>query len=207
MKSIKYIVAALAVAALATASYATVTVNWSSGVDTYISGSGGASDYLTGSDELGVFTGTPSVGDFVPLAATVDLGLADGVIGGTGAASATFTAGSNGHLQLGFAAFGSGADAGEEFLGYVSDTNNGSWKLPADTDLTPSTTFDIQTFFAQTGGSATLAPGAVVLLGSVGLDTSVSPAYQLLEAVPEPSSIALVVLGLLGGIGLIRRRR
>jgi hypothetical protein len=47
-----------------------------------------------------------------------------------------------------------------------------------------------------------------MVYGTYGLDPT---GYNMIETavvgIPEPSSIALVVLGLLGGIGMIRRRR
>jgi hypothetical protein len=203
MKSIKYIVAALAVAALATASYATVTVNWSTSASTYIADSTGA--YLNGSDEVGIFTVAPTVGssslaNFVALGSDV---MALGVLNnGTGFASSTFTAGANGHAQLYFVA----VNAGGEFIGYVSDAVDATWKLPADADTITATSFDMDSFFATPGTSTTLASGATIVYGGKGLDVT-APGYTLLETVPEPSSIALVVIGLLGGIGMIRRRR
>jgi hypothetical protein len=207
MKSIKYIVAALAVAALATASYATVTVNWSSAQVTYLADSGG--NYVDGSDYIGVFSVAPTVGSS-SLANFTALGTADsytaGVLNsGNGFATWTGVAGANGHAQLYLVAVDQN---GGEFIGYVSDASNVQWKLPADADTITSVGFDVQSFFANPGVDTSLAAGAAVVYGTTGLDSvTAGGPYNLLETVPEPSSIALVVIGLLGGVGMIRRRR
>ena len=60
------------------------------------------------------------------------------------------------------------------------------------------------------GDSGAELAGATVLWGMASYDAPAD--VSLIDtapviAVPEPSSIALVVMGLLGGIGMIRRRR
>jgi hypothetical protein len=209
MKSIKYIVAALAVAALATASYATVTVNWGTSLVTYLADSSGS--YINGTDEIGTFTGAgyQGGGSLVNFNVFgVDAGgISAGVVnGGAGAASASATAGATfGHAQIYFVMVD---NAGGEFIGYVNDVSNTNWKFPLEGDTITITGFDMQSFFANPGVDTTLAAGATVVYGQVGLDSvTAGGPYNLLETVPEPSSIALVVIGLLGGVGMIRRRR
>jgi len=201
MKSIKYIVAAAVVAGLATASYATVTVNYGSEASTFFSDQSGSYEATT--FELGTFATAPTQGSS-SLTGFSSFGsdtISDGAISGgfTGTAGATF-----GHDQIYLVAFGPGTQI---FIGDVSDTVNAAWKFPADADVITSTTIDLGDFAAAGGGTTVLNPGASVIFGQVAVDPS-GP-YTLLEtfAVPEPSSIALVVLGLLGGVGMIRRRR
>ncbi len=216
MKSIKYIVAALVIAGLASRSYATITVAWQTATTTYLSDSTGAAGYLSGDlDEVGVFATTPTQGssslagftvfatDLTGTGANVGIvGGGDAFASGSGTAGATFN-----HKQIYFVEFNAptAGAATQEGIFYVNDLDNGSWQFPADTDAGTTTTFDLGSFFTDT--AATEAAGATVVFGSVGVDGS-GP-YNILETavVPEPSSIALVVLGLLGGIGMIRRRR
>jgi hypothetical protein len=179
-------------------------------VSTYIADLN-ATTYGAGTDEIGTFASAPTAGlalaaqpVFTPFGGEVDSYSAGAVGGGTGSASAQAATGV--HAQLYLVAFG--AD-GSEFIGDVSDASNSAWQEPATADIPPNTGFDLDSFFASPGAeNVTLAPGAQVIYGSVGLDGS-GPYQNLLTAaiVPEPSSIALVVMGLLGGIGMIRRRR
>jgi len=201
MKSIKYIVAAAVLAGLATASYATVTVDYGSAASTFFSDQGG--NYEATTFELGTFATAPTQGSS-SLAGFSSFGsdtISDGAISGgfTGTAGATF-----GHDQIYLVAFGPGTQI---FIGDVSDTVDSAWKFPADADVVTATAIDLGDFASGGGGTTTLASGANVVFGKVAVDPS-GP-YTLLEtfAVPEPSSIALVVLGLVGSIGMIRRRR
>ena len=93
-----------------------------------------------------------------------------------------------------------GVFAGKPYAGQAGVGAGDPWTFPAN-DTSPTVTFDT----GDVGASG-------VILGSIGTDNdpdsalSGSPALEL-AGVPEPSSIALVVVGVLGAIGLIRRRR
>ncbi|HTS17361.1 MAG TPA: PEP-CTERM sorting domain-containing protein [Verrucomicrobiae bacterium] len=199
MKSIKYIVAALAVAALATASYATITVNYGSSESTYLADSQG--NYLDAGTtfEIGTFASAPTVGS-PSLAGFTAFGtdtIVDGAIaGGITASDSGFA-----HNQIYIVVL----NGSQEFIGYVSDADATNWKFPATADFPNSTSLDLGDMAAGGGGTMNLATGATVVYGQIGVDPS-GP-YTLLETVPEPSSIALVVMGLFGAFGLIRRRK
>jgi hypothetical protein len=205
MKSIKYIMAGLVAAGLTVSSYATITVNWASNGNTFLSDNTGAAGYLNGDlAEIGTFASAPTVGSpsltgFSVFGTTLT---SDGVIEGstTATAGATF-----GHTQIYLVVFNaatSGA-ATQEGIFYESDSTDSTWKFPADADTVTSTSIDIQDMMV--GGTGVVGPGGVVVYGATGIDPS-GP-YSLLETVPEPSSIALVTLGLFGALGMIRRRR
>jgi hypothetical protein len=206
MRSIKYVVAGLIAAGLAASSYAAaITVNWATLVNTYVSDSSG--NPLTGDLlEIGTFASLPTVGS-ANLASFVVFGTAtddsDGVfVESTTASDSVFA-----HKQIYFVAFnnatGAGPGAGgQEAIFYVPDITLSNWRFPAGTDIITSTTLDLQDGFV--GDTGVLANNAVVVYGKTGVETDPS---SLLETVPEPSSIALVAMGLLGGIGMIRRRR
>lgn len=90
--------------------------------------------------------------------------------------------------------------------GIFTITNNASWLLPADSP-TANTTIDI-TDLTDGAGTALLS-SALILAGGFGVGTSDatgSPLFNL-ELVPEPSTYALIVVGLAFVCGLRFRRR
>jgi len=209
MNSIKYVLAGLVAAGLTVSSYAQeITVDWGAGASTFITDSTGAANYLSGDlIEIGTFASAPTVGSSslsgfsVYASATDD---ADGAF----SESSSATPGAFAHTQIYFVAFNAptAGAATQKLIWEVPDGSAPNWKFPASTDVPSSTTIDIGDGFAGGGGSANPSTG-VLVFGGTGVDTS-GP-YSLLETagVPEPSSIALVVLGLMGSIGMIRRRR
>ena len=102
--------------------------------------------------------------------------------------------------QIYLLAFNANAPAGATQAGVFTDT---SWLFPP-TDTAGTSIIDLgdSGVTAQVGS---LASGTVVGSGLDGTDAgALKGGYTV---VPEPSSIVLVALGLLGGLGVIRRRK
>jgi len=213
MKSIKYIMAGLIAAGIAASSYATVSVGWNTGGNTFFTDNTGAANYLSGCLlEIGTFTNTPSLanlvnGSFAVFGSTLtgtggNAGVINSGNSSSGTAGAVFT-----HAQIYLVAFNAATAGAATQWGIfdVTDTINTNWKFPGDADVVASTAIDAQDM--ANGGTGTAAPGSQVVFGGRGTDNS-GP-FSLLETapVPEPSSYALVGMGLLGAIGLIRRRK
>ncbi len=101
------------------------------------------------------------------------------------------------------AATEAGVFAGAPFNGQVN-ANGDNWTYPGS-DLDPAPAIEIAD--VQPSGVLLGAYGADTDPGVLAYEATSSFAALELKAVPEPSSSALVVLGLFGVIGLIRRRR
>jgi len=220
MKSIKYIVAAAIAASLTVSSYATVAVTWATSSSTYITDSGGAADdgtTLANGDvlEIGTWASLPSaitqgnvqaeLSSFEVFGTgSVNLGNGNGFgLASSATAGPTFTGKQIVMIAFDQPTFTVTPGSTQVAIFYTSASN---WIMPADS-ATAATTIDPADLF-PTQGSANLASGAKVLFGTA--DADVENGYSLIDTmtiVPEPSSIALVVMGLLGGFGLIRRRR
>jgi hypothetical protein len=213
---IKYLVAGLVATGLAvSSSYASVTVAWSTGSTTYLLDSGGAADdstQLAPGDLLEI--GTFAVAPVGVTLATVNATLASFEVFGSGtinAGAGAFTLSStataaplfNGK-QIYLVAYNAASPLGATEAGIFYATA-ASWTMPAD-GPTASTTIDPTSLFgANSGVSANLGPQGNVVYGGTSFD---SAGYSLLDTasiVPEPSSILLVVTGLLGLLGLRRR--
>jgi hypothetical protein len=86
-----------------------------------------------------------------------------------------------------------------------------NWRFPASTDSLNTTFIDMDDLSSNPGVvHAPLAAGAHIVIGNgklgTGTTTDNSAGLNLTIVVPEPSTWALVVAGLLGMVGLIRRR-
>jgi hypothetical protein len=218
---IKYLVAGLVATGLAvSSSYATVSVNWSTGSTTYLSDSGGAADdgtQLAPGDLLEI--GTFAVAPVGVTLATVNATLASfevfasGTInagaGAFGLASVNTAAPLFNGQQIYLVAYNGPSTIGATEAGifYANDTVNTAWKMPADGPTALTTIDPADLFGANSGVSANLGPAGNVVYGGTSFD---SGGYSLLDTanivvVPEPSSVVLVVTGLLGLLGLRRR--
>jgi len=212
MKLAKYTVVAAAVMLAASAArvYA-VTVNWNSDDTNEVTLAGGTVGLPDGDlVEIGIFSSVPANGSTAAQVAGALTVFGSGTIGeGTGGGSGdagTFAITSTAPVA-GFAgshiyvvAFNAATSGAATAVGVFTSTM-GTWTFPAADS--GSTTIDMDD----------VAPSGVVDGAGYGVNTFNS-AWQgglvnalELTTVPEPSSIALVVLGLVGGIGMIRRHR
>jgi len=208
---IKYLVAGLVATGITMSSYAAgITVNWATSQNTFIADNTGSLNYLSGDlIEVGAFTSGPTIGSS-SLANFVVFGT---TLSATGLGAGSFSASHNGsdvgfaHTQIYLVAFNNatGIGATQEGIYFVNDANNANWKFPAASDTITTTTFDLQDLFTN-GTTAQPAAGATVVFGSTGVDTSGPSNMVELKVVPEPSTWMLVGTGLLGLLGLRRRR-
>jgi hypothetical protein len=203
---IKYLVAGLVATGLtASSSFAVINAFWGAASSSYVTDNTGAANYLTGDlVELGTFATTPTVGSSSLAGFTVfgtDLTAAGGWAASSGPASDVGFAHTQEYLVV-FNAATQGA-ATQEAIVYVNDTQNSSWRFAASSDTPNNSVWDLDTLFSGTSGS--VGAGGVIVYGSTAQDGS-GP-YNMLETklIPEPSSVVLVVTGLLGLLGLRRR--
>jgi hypothetical protein len=153
------------------------------------------------------------VSDFVPLSGT-SLGLIGaGSVGDAGAISAAFT-GTNPTFALGniyLMVVNTATTAGASQVGVFR--GDSTWTYPA---VMATGTVGIDTDQALTApliGSYTASQNAAA--GGYAYDSDSGNDYgdiasldlAVIASVPEPSTYMLVVLGMLGGIGMLRRRR
>jgi hypothetical protein len=88
--------------------------------------------------------------------------------------------------------------------------NAGQWVFQSSSDLDITSTIDVEGILDNPGtvGGSLDANGHIVYGDGVTYNPSTKYSMVELQAiVPEPSSITLVVVGLLGAFGMIRRRR
>jgi hypothetical protein len=213
---IKYLIAGLVATGLTvSSSYAVITVTANALNTSFVADNTGSLNYLQGDlVEIGAFSSAPTVGssslsNFTAFASSLTgVGPLDGTysISGTSASAGAFS-----HAQIYLVVFNA-ATAGaatQEAIVDVNDTDNATWKFPADADVPNSTTFDLDTLFSAPTSGSTLAVGGQLVYGTVGFDSTGPNAIletQALTIVPEPSTYVLVGTGLLGLLGLRRRR-
>jgi hypothetical protein len=208
---IKYLVAGLVATGITVGAYATITVNANTAFNAFVTDNTGANNYLSGDlVEIGSFASAPTVGS-PSLAGFTVFG---STLTGTGASAGVISAALTGpdgvwtHNQIYLVTFNAATvgAATQEGIFDVGDASNSKWKFPATADTLNTTSIDVQDLFLA-GGSASLATGAQVVFGGVGTDPS-GP-FSLAETatiVPEPSTWMLVGTGLIGLLGLRRRR-
>jgi hypothetical protein len=222
---IKYLVAGLVATGLAvSSSYASVTVSWATGNFTYLSDSGGAAtdgSQLAAGDllEIGTFAVAPVGVTLATVQATLasfevfGSGTINNGIGAFNIVSANTAAPLFTGQQIYLVTYNASTKllATQAGIFYADDTMVTSWKMPADS-ATASTIIDpFSLFGADDGVSATLGPAGHVVYGGTAFDGSGGPgaSYTLLDTasiVPEPSTWMLVGTGLIGLLGLRRRR-
>jgi hypothetical protein len=221
---IKYLVAGLVATGLTVSSYATVSASFSTGSDTFITDSGGTNDeatMLANGDliEIGTFATAPSgvtaanvatvLGSFEVFGTgSVNEGAGAFSLGAANTAGATFTG-----KQLYLVAFNNttGSSANGQEVAILSSSISG-WTMPADS-ATASVGIDPGDLVSGGGGAnATLLGSANVVYGGfVNQNTTADGGpFSLFTTavigVPEPSTYVLVGTGLLGLLGLRRRR-
>jgi len=198
---IKYIAIGMLATGLAVSTYATgnIEVDWSASDVTGIALANGT-PAPSGTMELGVFSGTPNVA----------------LTGFTGWVTNTTALGDDGAgffnniktIQDDSAVFHQ-----QMYLVVQSGTQQGiftdtQWIFPANSDIPNQISIDVENLVTSPGSSSAALSSAATIVEGAFLPQNVDTySYLELHAVPEPSTIALVVMSLLGGIGLIRRRR
>jgi hypothetical protein len=88
--------------------------------------------------------------------------------------------------------------------------SNIAWRFPADLDNPNLTTVDLADVGSADGSpDVALAAGGHIWLGTPGAlgGSDSSGGFALEQIVPEPSTYALILMGLFGTIAMIRRRR
>lgn len=213
-KGIKALVVVAAAIGISASSYAAaITVNWAAFAATGVSLEGAGISAVPTGDlvEIGYFTiaptpGSSSLANFVPFGSTTTFGVGgfDGFW--QGHASSADEVPFSGQ-QIYIVAFNA-ATAGAATQEGIFTSSLGTWKFPSSTP--PATTgIELQDLVVNpTGPTPTLAGTASILFGSGPFTDGAGSAYLKLQTiVPEPSTVALVGLGMLGMIGFIRRRR
>jgi hypothetical protein len=207
---IKYLIAGLVATGMTVGAHAAITVNGGTALNTFLADNTGSLNYLDGKlVEIGSFASAPTVGspaltNFTVFGTTLtQSGASAGVFSFSKTASDTGFL----HLQIYVVVFNNatGVGATQEGIYLVDDTIKTNWKFPATADFPNSTSIDMQDLFVN-GTGVTLAPGASVVFGSVERDAFNADNMVKLALVPEPSTWMLVGTGLMGLLGLRRRR-
>ena len=164
----------------------------------FFSNTGGISSLNTAAQNLANFTsfGTGLMGDNLSL---------DGYF----AEVTSAPAGSFSHAQIFVVALNDPTVAGATQMGAwsVDLASDSNFRFPAESDIPNSTSFDMDEMSSAAGTpNSALSTGAHIWFGT-GPGTDSAAGLALEQVVPEPSTMALIVMGLFGTIGMIRRRR
>jgi hypothetical protein len=230
---IKYLAVALMTAGIVVSAQAsTATINWAAFDTAGVAILGGSSSGSTPAPindlvEMGYWSTAPSAGStysagiagFTVIQAEYfnwDVGANDAGAGFFKASTNIVSTAAYAHDQIGVVAYNattSGA-ATEAGIWYLNMSNNANWRVPANSDIPSSSTFDIETMFANPGVNVLPAPGSTIVFGGTPYFVQSDPNnfggntewLPMANIIPEPSTIVMVGLGLLGMVGLMRRR-
>ncbi|MGA2140221.1 MAG: PEP-CTERM sorting domain-containing protein [Verrucomicrobiia bacterium] len=212
-KGIKYLVVGVLAAATAmSVRAANIEIDWS------------ASDY-TG---FALQNGTPvpdnayaSVGYFstAPTAGSSDLSAYHAFASSTAVFNTGSVSGYPGFIPEEISSYDQGAFGGQQLYFVItsgtqegiytfSPTQNANWKFPHAGDIPNSSSPDIEQLVDLPGTAGNVLNGNATVIYGSGPQYSAGSSYMLLQdtVVPEPSTWVLVGTGLLGLIGLARRR-
>jgi hypothetical protein len=195
----KYAVAAAVAAIVGLGTQAgAMTIGWSDlAGPAYLTYSDGVTPLAQG---VPIFLGSDTKGTLAGFT-TYDSGL----IGDGTSTEGTFSEAGSGATGVGFFTLQMYVEVGAAGLGGAFLETNPNWKFPADD------TGDVSIDLSDSGlsiivGSYSTGTVSDSNLTGGGDNPNVDALVTSLVAVPEPSSIMLVVVGLLGGMTLLRRR-
>ncbi len=211
-KGIKWIMAGLLAAGTAAGAYAApITVDWGGTDYTGLALANGTPLPTGDLVEIGSFSVAPVPGSYslanFTVFATGLIGDYDLPAGFWGTDASTADAAGFAHQQIYLVAFNASTPPAASTLGIFTSSES-NWIFPASSDVPNSTFIDLENLVSNPDlNTSTLATNGTIITGN-GLFHSTDfggSTYLELGTIPEPSSLALAVAGLLGLISISLR--